>query len=249
MNIGHPETTSCQERRDAKPDGNVLNRWPKERAYPFRQESYKWTFLVGAPWDGQRRNPHNHRTCWQVLRVAASYSVLPYPCKSWPPNPAFKCNPEGFRNLGCPARERKRERTENVIHLATPPRTDTQLETTRPRWWELPVNLSFYLLNWRGNFSYWMETTLGSESNLGNFFSSECLTKTRSPRGSSRRRGQQALRWWAGKIHVFSASLLLSFSFSRLNLKWVKIEFCFEKIIHHKLIQANKNVKCICFWL
>lgn len=99
-----------------------------------------------------------------------SYSVLLYPCKSWPPNPVFKCNPEGFRNIGCPARERKRERTENVIHLATRPHTDPQLETKRVcvggnfLW-----SLSFYLLNWRGNFSYWMETALGSESDWGTF--------------------------------------------------------------------------------
>lgn len=48
MNIGHSETRSCQELRDEKADRDVLSRLPKERLYPFSQESYKWTFPVGA---------------------------------------------------------------------------------------------------------------------------------------------------------------------------------------------------------
>lgn len=40
---------------------------------------------------------------------------------------------------------------------------------------------------------------------------------------------------------LFSAYTLLSFSFSRLNLKCIKIDFCFKNMIHHKLTQANKK--------
>lgn len=154
-------------------------------------------------------------------------------------------------HLGCLERgeEWKSEKLER-INLAIPSPCRLRARSrVNPQRQELPMKFLVFFVTLKRKFTEW-RLSLFLKVTRELFLIKGCLTKIWELAKSSFKRvwGRNSSKRQQGeRIELFSAYTLLSFSFSRLNLKCIKTNFCFKNITHHNLTQANKKVKFICF--
>lgn len=141
----HPAREKLEAYSDAEADRNVIRRQLEERPHLVSQQSCRWIFLIGTPWERFRKGiTHIPRPLEQILTVEAKEAFSSF---SFSPVPPSSFSPEQFRNVACPARgEVGKGRETGKRSTLSPPPPCRLLARSKAHLWRQELSIKFIVL-------------------------------------------------------------------------------------------------------